>query len=143
VTRLWISRDVRDPKPCTQKFEGVVLRLSRRTISDLLLSEEGRHEDYQRALVAYEADSPPRGDKPEPCLAYVCSMMALDRSSSRRVTLRIEGVDVAKDLYYAVCSGTFQFHCPRAARRIASALREWVQRADPELVKRWPAPEAV
>lgn len=46
----------------------------------------------------------------------------------------------AADLYYAVCSGTFQLtHLP-VARRLADALREAAERHDPEVVRRWDGP---
>jgi hypothetical protein len=117
------------------------LRLPRRTLESLANSEEGRHEDIRCELAEYEAASEPKGDKPEPCLAYTCAMEALESSaSSKYVTIRVDRADVAGDLYYAVCSGTFQLQFPKTARDIANVLREWVRVSDPELVKRWPAP---
>lgn len=46
----------------------------------------------------------------------------------------------AEDVYYAVCSGTFQSQsiaCWNVANRIADNLRPYVK---PETVARWPAP---
>ena len=121
-------------------FEIITLRLSRRTVIALAISEEGRHEDYQRAIAEHEAaqgDSP----KPKPCLAYMHAVRALENSaSSKQVTLRIDEAAAAEDLYYAVCSGTFQIGRLRAARNIANSLRERVRITDPALVQRWPAP---
>ncbi len=127
-----------------QGFEIITIRLSRKTVEHLANSEEGRYEDYMRELVEWNAT--PLGernedDKPEPCLAYVCATEALaSHVSSRYATIRIEDAPTAEDLYYAVCSGTFQIHFSAAARRIANELRERVCSTRPDLVKAWPAP---
>jgi hypothetical protein len=62
------------------------------------------------------------------------------QSTQRSASIRIDGTDAAEDLYYAVCSGTFQIQFPDAARRIADALRDRVRATNPDLVTRWPAP---
>ena len=53
----------------------------------------------------------------------------------------------AAEVFYAVCSGTFQLDAPeegkvyfRTACRIADKLREAARRSDPEMVARWKAP---
>lgn len=118
--------------------------LARSTIASLALSEEGRHEDHESDLADWNATPPEKRDQedePRPALAYVCAMAALASSaSSRYATIVIDDASAAEDLYYAVCSGTFQVRFPRQARRIADALRDRVLATDPALVARWPAP---
>ncbi len=128
-----------------QAFEVVSLRLARATVEHLALSEEGRHEDYETNLAMWNATPPEnrnKEDRPEPCLAYTYATAALvsHAASSRYVTIRVDRADAAEDLYYAVCSGTFQIQFPDAARRIADALRDRVHVTNPDLVARWPAP---
>jgi hypothetical protein len=56
---------------------------------------------------------------------------------SPRTVLIINNQAEAEDVYYAVCSGTFQLYHLHSARRIANILRP---HALPETVKLWPAP---
>jgi hypothetical protein len=127
-----------------QGFEIITIRLTRTTVVHLAMSEEGRHEDYGANLAARNVTPPEKRnaeDEPKPCLAYTCATEALaSRASSRYATIRIDGADVAEDLYYAVCSGTFQIQFPDAARRIADALRDRVRATNPDLVARWSTP---
>ena len=56
---------------------------------------------------------------------------------SPKTVLVINNADEAEDVYYAVCSGTFQLYFLRAAHKIADVLRP---HALAETVKLWPAP---
>lgn len=127
-----------------QGFEIITIRLSRATVDHLVLSKEGRHEDYETNLAEWNATPLERrneADEPEPCLAYTYATAALaSHESSKYATIRIDGAGAAEDLYYAVCSGTFQIQFPDAARRIADVLRDRVHTTNPDLVARWPAP---
>lgn len=124
-----------------QEFAIVKIRLSRAAVEHLAMSEEGRYEDYTRDLAEWNAGERYEADKPEPCLAYTCATEALtSHESSKYATICISSTDTAEDLYYAVCSGTFQIQFLTAARRIANVLRERVRVTNSPLVRAWPAP---
>jgi hypothetical protein len=123
----------------TQGFEPIAIRLARKKCEALAIAEEGRHEDCLTALAEWNTASKPKDEKPDTCHAYDVASKALDTRGAI-VALRIDSANAAIDLYYAVCSGTFQIDNFKAATRIANALRDRVRRIDPGMVQRWQTP---
>lgn len=107
----------------------ITIRLTRAQVEDLACSEEGRHEDSAAARARGED-----GEDAETCHAYLVA------SRAPGAVLVVNTPEEASDLYYAVCSGTFQIHNYPAAVRIADRLRDVVREHDPEILRLWRAP---
>lgn len=121
-------RATRAPKSTAPGYP-VVIRLGPVLPEELAMCEEGSYEDQQ-------ALHPSERDRPLETHTYTIAQRY-------RSQLRIDNVLEAEDVYYAVCSGTFQIRSKRyfrAACKIADALRELVRRNNPDLVDQWPAP---
>lgn len=106
----------------------IAIRLSNAAATDLYCCESGSYDDN---------DGEARyGD------THACDI--IQRSPRGRNDTRITLTDSeAAELYYAICSGTFQLEDKgylRTARRLADRLRDAARRHDADLVKHWPAP---
>ena len=108
----------------------IKLRVNPDPLGELVQSECGRWEDH--GTPDHGVFDPARcecDDKPHPFVYLIAN----------RYTTRLEIRDAAEaeEVYWAVCSGTFQLSHFKVARRIADALRPYVKAAT---VRRWPAP---
>ena len=109
----------------------IKIKISSKLAQELAYCEEGRHEDYETHKEEY----------PDyPILDYPHAYHIADKAATDRGNLVIENNEQASDLYYAVCSGTFQLYHLATSTRIADILREVVRAHEPSLVNRWPAP---
>jgi hypothetical protein len=111
----------------------VIIALSNRMCRELSAAEEGAYDD---AL-----DVEPSGRIRDP-RTHAHLVAKRDAEMGR---LRILSLAEAADLYYAICSGTFQNSSAEAARAallLAPKLRESARRVDPEMVRMWPGPRA-
>lgn len=115
----------------------ITIRLSNAAATELYCSEYGSYEDHENELAEGETKVPGRyGD------THACDI--IQRSPRGRNDTRITLTDSeAAELYYAICSGTFQLEDKgylRTARRLADRLRDAARRYDADLVRHWPAP---
>lgn len=106
----------------------IAIRLSNAAATDLYMCESGSHDDTN-GEARY-------GD------THVCDI--IQRSPRYKADTRITLTDSeAAEVYYALCSGTFQLehmgYLP-TAKRLANRLRDAAGRHDADLVKYWPAP---
>lgn len=108
----------------------IKIAVSTTLANELAMCEEGRHEDYLSHKKEYPNDL-----DVEPCHAYHIANQAIKTSE-----LICNNPEEATDLYYAVCSGTFQLYHLTTARRIANLLRNAVNEHDPKLVAMWTTP---
>lgn len=106
----------------------IILKMSTVALRELAESEEGSFSD---SLTDSENGLTP--DREPRAHAYMIA-------SRLKTRLAIFNDAEAIDVYYAVCSGTFQLTHYRAAVRIADWLRPVVARVSPKTVIRWPAP---
>lgn len=110
----------------------IYLKVSPAALRELAACEEGAYSDaaHEQAM----GRAPARDPKTH---AHVVA----DRYSTQ---LRIDNDAEAVDMYYAVCSGTFQVTDEKnflhSACKIADWLRPIVERASPDTVKLWPCP---
>lgn len=103
------------------------IKLSAAVLEKLGQCELGSWEDLN-------GDDPdPEGLESRPLESHTYAVV----ERSPKTVLVINNPAEAEDVYYAVCSGTFQLYYLRAARKIADRLRP---HALPETVKLWPGP---
>lgn len=107
----------------------LAIRLSARKIEELRECELGAYEDDEAKVE--------KGEEPDRALESHTYTVCKRATGA---VLSIADADEAEDVYYAVCSGTFQLHHLSAARQIADLLRPY---ALPETVKLWPRPEGL
>ena len=109
------------------------LKVSPAALSELAACEEGAYEDAVREFRRGNI-----GDRDPRTHAHVVAQ----RYKSQ---LRIDNDAEAVDMYYAVCSGTFQVteekNFLHTARKIADWLRPIVERVSLETAKQFPQPD--
>lgn len=112
----------------------ITIRLSHAAFDELHASEYGSYEDHL----------PEDGGPAAARFGSTHLVDILERSPRGRNDTRITLTDSeAAEVYYALCSGTFQLEYKGflpTARRLADRLRDAARRYDADLVRRWPAP---
>lgn len=109
----------------------IVIQLPQGFATELSECELGSYEDMQEY-----ADKGEEVDRPLVTHTHIVAK----RFKSKLV---INNVEEAEDVYYSVCSGTFQSLSKRAfiaACKVADALRDNVRQCNPTLVAQWPKP---
>lgn len=99
----------------------VVIRMTPEQVAELVESEEGAYADDTEAGRPLEAHPHTVAQR-------------------FRWRLEIRNDAEAQEMYFAVCSGTFQRSHFGAACSIADALRAVVRERNPAMVQTWPAP---
>ena len=88
----------------------------------------------QTLEILAQCEEPRREDTPE----EEAPILTWDVCQRHRSVLRIDNAEEADDVYFSVCSGTFELYRYRMACKIADILRP---HAKPETVKRWRRPD--
>ena len=128
----------------------VRIRIASDMLDDFRECELGSYEDYE-GLMQGDAEDQQEARDGLYGTTHVYEILgrALDRSR-RLNTIELRDENEAAEVYYAVCSGTFQLSPRglRAARRLADQLRpvlqepQWEERFS-TLLAQWPRPEGV
>lgn len=116
----------------------ITIRLSNAAATELYHSEYGSYEDQQNDMDAGAISVLGRWSD-----AHACDIIMRGKRRQNSTTITLLDDSEAAEMYYAICSGTFQLDYKgylRTAKRLADQLRDAARRHSAELVRSWPAP---